>query len=61
MMILDFRRTRIKSNSILGEEVEVVEEYIYTSVFTWTTDWTGNAILMLLIRGTKQTLLLQEA
>jgi len=30
--------------SILGEEVEVVEDY---RVFTWTADWSGNATLRL--------------
>jgi len=47
-MIVDFRRTRSKPNtvSILGEEVEVVEEYRYLG-FTWTAEWTGDATLRL--------------
>ena len=45
---MDFRRTRNKSNSIsiMGEEVEVVEEYKYLSVHLDNRD----ATLMLFIR-----------
>ena len=47
-MIVDFRRTRIvsKSISIMGEEVEMVEEYKYFGLLNWT----GDAILMLIRR-----------
>ena len=50
-VIVDFRGTRIKSNciSIMGEEVEVVEECKYMCSFV-TMDWTGNVILMVFIR-----------
>ena len=53
-MIVDFRRTRNKPNTVstLGEEVEVVEEYRYLG-FTWTTDCIGNATLTLSTRREK--------
>ena len=43
-MNVDFGRTRNKSNSIsiMGEEVEVVEEYRNIGIHL-TTDWTQNA------------------
>ena len=42
-MIVDFRRIRTKSNSIsiMGEVVEVVEEYKYFSVHL-DLDWRSN-------------------
>ena len=49
-MIVDFRRNKSNSISIMGEEVEMVKQYVQ-SVFTWTTDWTGDATLMLFIRS----------
>ena len=49
-MIVDFR-TRNKSNSIsIMEKRWRWWRSINTSVFTWTTDWTGDTTLMLFRR-----------
>ena len=50
-MIVDFRGTRNKSNHIsIMEKKWRWWRSINTSVFTWTTDWTGDTTLMLFRR-----------
>ena len=53
-MTVNFRRTTIKPNiiSTLGEQMEVLENYGYsTLLLTGTTEWTGDATVRLSIRN----------